>query len=114
MKIFYTVSKLWSGHDFYKKKLSKGHNSVKNVGGVSVLVLCTSSDDGYICIKFHENILNGIRVMELQRKVNGRPDGQTDGWTDRRRARHNTTRLRRAYKNLLFQNHLAQMLELWL
>ena len=27
-------------------KISKGHNSVKNVGGVSVLVLCTSSDDG--------------------------------------------------------------------
>ena len=28
------------------RKISKGHNSVKNVGGVSVLVLCTSSDDG--------------------------------------------------------------------
>ena len=28
----------------------------------------------YICTKFHENILNGIRVMELTRKVNG--------WTD--------------------------------
>ena len=27
-------------------KISKGHNSVKNVGGVRVLVLCTSSDDG--------------------------------------------------------------------
>ena len=27
-------------------KISKGHNSVKNVGGVSVLVLCTSPDDG--------------------------------------------------------------------
>ena len=25
---------------------SKGHNSVKYVGGVTVLVLCTSSDDG--------------------------------------------------------------------
>ena len=44
----------------------------------------------YICTKLHENILNGIRVMERTRKVNGR----TDGW----RARHNTTRLRRAYK----------------
>ena len=40
----------------------------------------------YICTKFHENILNGIRVMERTRKVNGR------------RARHNTTRLQRAYK----------------
>ena len=27
-------------------KISKGHNFVKNVGGVAVLVLCTSSDDG--------------------------------------------------------------------
>ena len=27
-------------------KISKGHNSIKNVGGVTVLFLCTSSDDG--------------------------------------------------------------------
>ena len=27
-------------------KISKGHNSVKNIGRVTVLVLCTSSDDG--------------------------------------------------------------------
>ena len=33
-------------HDFHTKKFLKGHNTVKNVGGVSVLVLCTSSDDG--------------------------------------------------------------------
>ena len=26
-------------------KISKGLNSIKNVGGVMVLVLCTSSDD---------------------------------------------------------------------
>ena len=42
----------------------------------------------YICTKFHENILNGIRVIEQTRKVNGRTDGcpdvQTDGQTDRR------------------------------
>ena len=30
-------------------KISKGHSSVKNVGGVRVLVLCTSSDDG-LCL----------------------------------------------------------------
>ena len=29
-----------------------------------VLVLCTSSDDGLYCIKFHENILHGIKVIE--------------------------------------------------
>ena len=49
----------------------------------------------YICTKFHENILNGIGVMEGTRKVNGR----TDGRPHRRSAQHNTTRLRRAYKN---------------
>ena len=27
-------------------KISKGHNSVTNVGGITVLFLCTSSDDG--------------------------------------------------------------------
>ena len=31
---------------FPPDKKSKGHNSVKNVGGVSVFILCTSSDDG--------------------------------------------------------------------
>ena len=30
----------------FKGKNSKGHNSVKNVGGVMNLVLCTSSDGG--------------------------------------------------------------------
>ena len=42
-----TVSKLWSGHDLYTEnlKISKGNNSAKSVGGVTVVVnLCTSSD----------------------------------------------------------------------
>ena len=30
----------------FTRKISKGHNSVKDVGGVMVLVLCTSSDAG--------------------------------------------------------------------
>ena len=34
-------------------KNSKGHNSVKNVSGVTVLVFCTSSYDAFICTKFH-------------------------------------------------------------
>ena len=28
------------------QKISKGHTSAKNVGGVTVLVLCISSDNG--------------------------------------------------------------------
>ena len=31
-----------------------------------------------ICTKFHENILNGIRVMERTRKFNERTDGGHD------------------------------------
>ena len=31
---------------FSKVKISKGHNSIKNVGGVTVLVLCTWSECG--------------------------------------------------------------------
>ena len=27
------------------RKISRGHNSIKNVGGMLVLVICTSSDD---------------------------------------------------------------------
>ena len=42
------------------RKISKGHNSVKTVGGVTVHFLCTSSDAVCICTKFHENILDGI------------------------------------------------------
>ena len=33
-------------------KISKGHNSVKNVYGIRVLVFCTSSDD-----------VNGVKVL---------------------------------------------------
>ena len=32
-------------------KTSKGHNSVQNVGRVTVLVLCISSDDGLYLYK---------------------------------------------------------------
>ena len=45
-------------------KISKGHNSVKNVGGVMVFFFsahCLLMV--YICTKFHENILNGVKVI---------------------------------------------------
>ena len=32
-------------------KISKGHNSVKNEGGVTILFICTSSDDGLYLYK---------------------------------------------------------------
>ena len=49
-------------------KISKGNNSAKNVGGVTV----------YICAKFREIILSSIKVMKRTRMFNGwRRDGQT-------------------------------------
>ena len=64
------------------RKNSKGHNSVK------MQVECRSMFPAhrlimiYICTKFHENTLNGSKVMERIRKVNGQTDRQTDGGHD--------------------------------
>ena len=44
-------------------KISKGHNSVLNVGGVSVLFCAHRLTAVYICTKFHENILDAIKVI---------------------------------------------------
>ena len=44
MKIFLTVS--YSGDTIFIAKISKGHNFVKNVGEVTVLFPCISSDGG--------------------------------------------------------------------
>ena len=67
MKIYQQFSKLLSRH-YFQTEIFKGHNSLKNVGQVMVLNLCTSSYDAlylvYICTKFHENILDGISVIE--------------------------------------------------
>ena len=68
MKISQQFSKLLSRH-YLQTEIFNGHNFLKNVGRVMVLNLCTSSYDAlylvYICTKFHENILDGIRVIEL-------------------------------------------------
>ena len=47
-----------------KKKITKGHISVQNVGGVTVLVLCILSSDALYLLKFHENISKAFRVIE--------------------------------------------------
>ena len=51
MKISKGFSELLSGHDLQYSGFSKRHNSVKNVGGVMVLVLCTLSDDALYLYK---------------------------------------------------------------
>ena len=50
MKIFSTVLKLSSGLDFHGKIL-KGTGYRKNVGRVTVLFLCTASDNGLYLYK---------------------------------------------------------------
>ena len=65
-------------------KISKGNNSAKNVGGVTVLISACRLIMLYICAKFREIILNGIKVIERTRMINcWRTDGRTDGRTDR-------------------------------
>ena len=65
MKISQQFSKLLSGH-YLQTEIFKGHTSLKNVGRVMVLNLCTSSYDAlylvYICTKFHENILTVLKL----------------------------------------------------
>ena len=67
MKISQQFSKLLSGH-YFQPEIFKGHNSLKNIGRVMVLNLCTSSNGAlylvYICTKIHENILVGFKVIE--------------------------------------------------
>ena len=48
-------------------KISKGNNSAKNVGGVTVVNLCTLSGHVFISTKFCEIISNGIKVIERTR-----------------------------------------------
>ena len=65
-------------------KISKGNNSAKNVGGVTVLISARRLIMLYICAKFREIILNGIKVIERTRMINRwRTDGRTDRRTDR-------------------------------
>ena len=45
-------------------KIQNGHNSVKNEGGVTIFFLAHRLMMIYICTKFHENILDGIKVIE--------------------------------------------------
>ena len=45
-------------------KITKGNNSAKNVGGVTVVNLCTSSGHALYFYLFCDIISNGIKVIE--------------------------------------------------
>ena len=61
MKISQRTSELESGHDFHRQ------NYAKNIGRVTVLFVCTSSNDVHICTKFHENISKSSMFIKRTR-----------------------------------------------
>ena len=67
MKLSRTVSKLYRADTISILKITKGNNSAKNVGEVTVLYLCTLPGHALYCTKFCEIISNGIKVIERTR-----------------------------------------------
>ena len=66
-------------------KISKGNNSAKNVGGVTVVNLCTSSDHALHLYQVSWNYLKRYQSYgpdtNVQPLTDGRTDGQMDGQT---------------------------------
>ena len=67
MKICQAVIKLWSGHKNCKH--TKGNNCKSLKTRVTVLVFFMSSIEFNVCVKFHENMSRGFKVMERTRKL---------------------------------------------
>ena len=69
------------------RKITKGNNSAKNVGGVNVINLCMSSGYALYLCRVHEIILNGIKVIERTRFLCGKLQKgiipQKCRWSDR-------------------------------
>ena len=65
------------------RKITKGNNSTKNVGGVTVVNLCTSSDHALHLCQVSRNYLE--RYQSYGADTNDQP--LTDGWTDGQRDR---------------------------
>ena len=66
MKVSQKVSQLLSRH-ISQLKFSKGHDFVKIVRAVTILVLCTLPDGAlYICTKF-KNVSKGLKVIKRTR-----------------------------------------------
>ena len=63
MKISAIFLKLWRGPDSKIKNI-KGQNCVDIVDRAKGPVLCILSSDADICTNFHENIINGLKLVE--------------------------------------------------
>ena len=68
-----------NGHFQY----SKGNNSKSRKTRVTVYVFCMSSHGFNICVKFHENMSSGFKVMEWTQKL--LTDRQTHTQRERKR-----------------------------
>ena len=64
-------------------KISKGNNSAKKVGGVTVVNLCTSSDHGLYLYQVSWNYLKRYQSYGPDTNVQPLTDGRTDRRTDR-------------------------------
>ena len=80
-------------------KFSKGNNSAKNVGGVTVVNLCTSSDHALYLCQVSWNYLQRYQSYgpdtNDQPLTDGRTDRQTDGRTDGRTLKSSEGKLQR-------------------
>ena len=77
-------------------KISKGNNSAKNVGGVTVVNLCTSSDHALYLCQVSRNNLERYQSYGADTNDQALTDGRTDrhskGRTDGRMDRHSKVR----------------------
>ena len=62
MEISQRVSKILSRHDFHIE-LYKGHKSVNNIGGDTIIFFSTLSDHVLHFNKFYENISKGLSYL---------------------------------------------------
>ena len=84
MKLSRTVSK-YRADTISILKISKGNNSAKNVGGMTVVNLCTSSDHGLYLCQVSWNYLERYQSYGADTNVQPLTDGRTDGHSKVRR-----------------------------
>ena len=67
MKICEAVLKLWSGH----KIVNKQRAITQKVGNPELLFMCSAHRlmAFNICVKFHENMSRGFKIMEQTQKL---------------------------------------------
>ena len=65
-------------------KFTKAHNSIKSVGEVKALILCTSSDDALYLYQVLPKYLKGFQITDLDSRVDARVVANVDRYLYRR------------------------------